>query len=203
MARINDIVISDMAFNAMVRKMHNQINQPAERLLELYKHNEYSDGNIAKVRRKTRENNKIEQLKLELKILQKEKLKEKLEKAKIWEWLENDIVNHLYENKSNQLLLRYDKTYKIKDFKGVSEENLFSWSYLTKEQKRAKVNYQKELNAYIKKCTDRSFPFASIWNENEKQDPSIIYEKYGGTIRCYLYNKFDIVKELEPFKFSY
>ncbi len=146
---INDIVISDMAFNSMVRKMHNQINQPAERLLELYKHNEYSDENIAKVRRKTREKNKIEQLKLELKILQKEKLK----KAKIWKWLQNDIVNHLSENKSNQLLLRYDKTYKIKDFKGVSEENLFSWSYLTKEQKRAKVNYQKELNAYIEKCS--------------------------------------------------
>lgn len=188
MAMINDIVISDMAFNSMVRKMHNQINQPAERLLELYKHNEYSDENIAKVRRKTREKNKIEQLKLELKILQKEKL----EKAKIWEWLENDIVKHLSENKSNQLLLRYDKTYKIKDFKGVSEENLFSWSYLTKQQKTI-YKYQKELNEYIKKC--------AFWKNIE--DPSIIYEKYGGTIRCYLYNKFDFIKELEPFKFSY
>ena len=59
MAKINDIEISDMAFNAMVRKMHNQINQPAKRLLELYKHNKYSDENIAKVRRKTREKNKI------------------------------------------------------------------------------------------------------------------------------------------------
>ena len=88
MARINDIVISEMAFNSMVRKMHNQINQPAERLLELYKHNKYSDENIAKVRRKTREKNKIEQLKLELQILQKERL----EKAKIWKWLDND--NH-------------------------------------------------------------------------------------------------------------
>jgi hypothetical protein len=190
MARINDIVISEMAFNAMVRKMHNQINQPAERLLELYKHNEYSDQNIAKVRRKNREKNKIQQLKLELKILQKEKL----EKRKIWEWLENDIVNHLSENKSNQLLLRYDKTYKIKDFNDENKE-FFNWSYLTKQQKTI-YKYQKELNEYIKKCSHSAF-----WKNIE--DPSIIYEKYGGNIRCYLYNKFDFIKELEPFKFSY
>jgi hypothetical protein len=149
MARINDIVISEMTFNAMLRKMHNNINYPAARLRELHKCR-YTEREINKKRVEQKRRIEIEEILREEKreqeireiektqknkLLRKNldslseeekqirKLIEKEDVKKINNLIINDIKKYLSEDETNQLLLTEDCFTKMKDFSPIKFSN--------------------------------------------------------------------------------
>jgi hypothetical protein len=126
MAKINDIEISDMAFNAMVRKMHNRI-VGCQNLFEIQQSSvdkflfeDYVDD-IRERNKKLKmwdEQEKWEQIELkkkrekkrELDIIETAKAKQKeLQYKYILKLRENSLRNELFYEKMNTTLNRYNK----------------------------------------------------------------------------------------------
>lgn len=195
MARINDIVISDMAFNAMLRKMHNNINYPAARLRQIYKHNKDSDENIAKRKREQRIQRKIEEELLEKEILERKT-------KRINKIIENDIINFINKDVGNQLLLKETNFVMMKNFTPDYNNKISydKWGgYWGRNDDEFDGGQYDSVNlTYFGQFLNHCF-------KNQKKyklyNPSIIYELYDGIIKCYLYENFDFVKELKPFEF--
>lgn len=126
MAKINDIEISDMAFNSMVRKMHNRIVS-CQNLFEIQQSSvdkflfeDYVDD-IRERNKKLKmwdEQEKWEQIELkkkrekkrELDIIETAKAKQKeLQYKYILKLRENSLRNELFYEKMNTTLNKYDK----------------------------------------------------------------------------------------------
>jgi hypothetical protein len=195
MARINDIVISEMTFNRMLRKMHNSINYPAARLREIYKHNKDSDENIAKLRKEQRIQRKIKAELLQQELLEKNTIR-------INKIIENDILKYLKEDVGNQLVLKETYFQMIKNytpdyFNKISYDHWGGyWS--RKNDEFDGGSYDSVNLTYCGQFLNYYFKYKKKY---KLSNPSIMYELYDGVIRCYLYEYYNFIAELKPFEF--